>query len=79
MAAGTPVIAAEAPFVREVCGDAALLVEASPRAIAGALRHIFGDAGVTRRLRIQGVARAAEFNWDRAASTMMGIYANALA
>jgi glycosyltransferase involved in cell wall biosynthesis len=66
LAAGTPVVAADRGALREVCGDAALLVDPTdPEAVADALeRALDGDAA---RLRAAGPAQAAPFTWDATA------------
>jgi len=64
MACGTPVVASNAGALPETCGDAALLVDPrDPSAIADAVDRAIGDA----RLRTAGLARAAQFSWDRTA------------
>jgi glycosyltransferase involved in cell wall biosynthesis len=62
MACGTPVVASNAGALSETCGDAALLVDPrDPSAIADAVERAIGD----ERLRTAGLARAAQFSWDR--------------
>ena len=62
MACGTPVVAADAGALPEVCGDAALLVDPrDPAAIADAVVCALGDEA----LAAAGVRRAAAFPWDR--------------
>jgi glycosyltransferase involved in cell wall biosynthesis len=64
MACGTPVVASNAGALPETCGDAALLVDPrDPSAIADAVDRAVGD----ERLRTAGLARAAQFSWDRTA------------
>jgi glycosyltransferase involved in cell wall biosynthesis len=65
MAAGVPVAAAGTTALPEVCGDAAVLADPDdPAAFADAI-----DAARRRRpeLAPRGVARAAQFGWDRTA------------
>ena len=62
MACGTPVVASNAGALPETCGDAALLVDPTDQtAIADAVERAIGD----ERLRAAGLARAAQFSWDR--------------
>lgn len=77
MAAATPVVAVTAPFVREVCGDAALLVERRPEALANALGRVLVDEELARRLRAAGPPQAAGFTWSDAAVTVLSAYATA--
>jgi glycosyltransferase involved in cell wall biosynthesis len=79
MAAGTPVVAVSTPFVREVCGGAALLVEGTPDALANALDRVIVDRDLARDLRAAGLARAARFTWKSSAATVLNAYASALA
>ena len=68
MAAGTPVVAAEAGALPETCGNAALLVD--PRDAAGfadALTAAACEEQVRVRLIEAGRRRAAEFSWTRTA------------
>jgi glycosyltransferase involved in cell wall biosynthesis len=65
MALGVPVVAVSNPGTREVCGDAALLVE--PGALAAAIARIAAEPDLRADLARRGAARAAEFSWARAA------------
>jgi len=77
MAAGTPVIAADAGALREVCEDAALLVPPSQDGIAAGMEEILRDGPEARRLRLAGPERAAGFTWDRAAQATLEVYESA--
>jgi glycosyltransferase involved in cell wall biosynthesis len=62
MACGTPVVAARAGALPEVCGDAARYADPrDPEALASAILEARDDAG----LRAAGPQRAARFTWDR--------------
>jgi glycosyltransferase involved in cell wall biosynthesis len=64
MACGTPVVASNAGALPETCGGAAVLVDPNdPTAIADAVERAIGD----ERLGSAGLARAAQFSWDRTA------------
>jgi glycosyltransferase involved in cell wall biosynthesis len=68
MACGTPVVAADAAALPETCGDAALLVDPDDaEAISDAVLRAVGDEETRTRLRAAGLARAAEWTWERAA------------
>jgi len=70
MACGTPVVAAAAGALPEACGGAALLADPrDPVAIADAVERACGDA----RLAAAGIARAAEFPWELAATRVDGL------
>ncbi len=80
MACGTPVVASTAPALREVLGDAALLVDPrSSAAIAEGLARVLGDTGLRSELRTRGLAQAAGYHWDRAAQETARVYERALA
>lgn len=65
MGYGVPVIAADIPPVREVGGDAVVLVPpADPAALAEAMSLLLGDAERRDRLARKGRARAAPLTWD---------------
>jgi glycosyltransferase involved in cell wall biosynthesis len=78
MASGVPVVAARRGALPETCGDAALLVEPEPGELAGALVAAAGDDDLRARLRDAGLARAAEFSWERAAQRADSVLEGAL-
>ncbi len=76
MACGTPVVAHAAGAVREVVGEAAIVIE-SPhdvKAWSAALERVAGDATVRTRLGHAGIARAATFSPDRSARQTLAFY-----
>lgn len=75
MAAGTPVVAANTSSMPEVLGDAALLVDPSRSdAVADAMRTTLKNDHIVQRLRVQGLARAATFSWEKAAQQIRQVY-----
>lgn len=63
----TPVIVASAGAMPEVCGDAALQVEAeNPAAYREAIIAVLDDAELGQRLRLRGAERAEQLSWDAA-------------
>ena len=75
MACGTPVLTSNVSAMTEVAGDAALLVDPlDTGAIADALGRLLSDATLREELRARGLARAAEFSWERAARETLSIY-----
>lgn len=75
MAAGTPVVAADASVMPELGGDAVLLFDPSDAAaLAAQIRRLAGDPDLRGRLRERGIRRAAEFSWERAARATVELY-----
>jgi len=80
MACGTPLVHSATTAVAETAGDAGLAVEpADPAAIAAGLASVLEDARLAARLRTAGLARAAEFGWDRTARRLAVIWREAAA
>ena len=80
MACGCPVVASDRGSIPEVCGDAALLVDAeSPESIAAAVDLALGDKAMRERLRQRGFDRSAQFTWRVAAERHQAIYSRAAA
>jgi glycosyltransferase involved in cell wall biosynthesis len=67
MAAGTPVLAADAGALPETCGGAARLAPPDADAFAAALTGLLADEAERARLCAAGLERAAAFTWDRTA------------
>jgi glycosyltransferase involved in cell wall biosynthesis len=68
MACGTPVITSNTTALPEVAGDAAQLVDPeSVEEIAAAIGRLANDAVLRQALREKGLARAAQFTWERTA------------
>lgn len=67
---GTPVIASYITALAEVAGGAAVLVSPNDiAALASAIRLLMTDEKLRDEYRIKGKARAAEFSWERCATT----------
>jgi glycosyltransferase involved in cell wall biosynthesis len=68
MACGTPVLTSSNSSLLELCRGAALLVEPTDvPAIAAAIHQIATDDQLCSTLRIKGLERAGEFNWQTTA------------
>jgi glycosyltransferase involved in cell wall biosynthesis len=71
MACGTPVIAARAASIPEVVGDAAILVDPlDVVALSGAMSAMLTDPALAKDLHERGIARAAQFSWQRTAEAV---------
>jgi glycosyltransferase involved in cell wall biosynthesis len=72
MACGCPVACSDAGSLPEICGDAARLFDpSSPTAIAAAVDEVLR---VPEPWRVRGLARAAEFTWERSARAHEDVY-----
>jgi glycosyltransferase involved in cell wall biosynthesis len=79
MARGVPVACSNASSLPEVAGDAALLFDPDDEpALAEALRRLLADAALREQLRERGLARVAEFTWQRTARLTLASYRRAL-
>jgi glycosyltransferase involved in cell wall biosynthesis len=75
MACGAPVAASNAASLPEVVGDAALLFDPlDVEAIAATILRVLGDEALAGDLRARGLARAAQFTWERAARDTAAVY-----
>ena len=68
MACGTPVVASATTSIPEIVGESGLLCPpGDAQAFAAALRRLRDEPGLADDLRRRGLARAAEFTWERTA------------
>lgn len=75
MACGTPVIVSNAASLPEVAGEAALLIDPhSVESISTAVQRVLTDATLKLDLRARGLARAAQFTWEKNARETLAIY-----
>jgi glycosyltransferase involved in cell wall biosynthesis len=79
MACGTAVITSRAAALVEVTGDAALHVDAEPRALAAAMQRLLDDDDLRRALAIRGRERARSMTWTRCAELTRAAYRRAIA
>jgi glycosyltransferase involved in cell wall biosynthesis len=76
MAAGVPVVAANAGSLPEVLGDAALLVEPNDvEALADAMERALTDAALRDVLVDRGLRQAQRYDWDTTARELVALYA----
>lgn len=73
MACGTPVLCWNTGALAEVAGGAASLV-GSGMGLAGALPDFFVNSQKRAELRERGLARAAQFSWERTAAQTLELY-----
>lgn len=78
MACGTPIVTSNANGLREIAGDAALLVNPEDAsAIADAICRVHSDPEVRASLSRRGLARAQRYNWDDCAAKTLAILEDA--
>jgi alpha-1,3-rhamnosyl/mannosyltransferase len=79
MACGVPALTSSTSALQEVAGGHALLVDPMDvDAIAAGIVTLATDAGKRAELAKLGLARAADFSWDKAAEATLGVYAAVL-
>lgn len=75
MACGVPVVCSNRASLLETVGDAALtFAPEDVEAMASAIRRALHDAYLRASLRQHGLARAAQFSWERTAQETLKIY-----
>jgi len=75
MAVGTPVVASNTSSLPEVCGEAAALVPADDAdSMAEAIEEILTNRCRAESLKELGLARAAQFSWERTTRETITIY-----
>jgi len=79
MACGTPVITSNNSALKDLAGEAAVLVDATDVGdITRAMRSVAEDDAVRKELSMKGLKRAAAFSWDSTARLTMDAYREAL-
>jgi glycosyltransferase involved in cell wall biosynthesis len=80
LACGVPLVASAASPIREVVGDAALVVDCrEERALASAIESALSDDALRRQLRAAGPRRAAAFGWEACARRTVEVLGDAAA
>ena len=80
MAYWTPVVCSRAASLPEVVGDAAILVDPSAvEQIADVMRLVLTQPALAAALRARGLARAAQFTWQRTARETIAVYERVVA
>jgi glycosyltransferase involved in cell wall biosynthesis len=75
MACGAPVVCSDGGALPEAAGDAALIVPVDDIAsLADALVAVTSETSHQEAMRVKGLARAAEFTWERVARRHLEVY-----
>lgn len=79
MACGVPVLTSNVSSMPEVMGDAALLVDpADVKTLATGMGRLAADDTLRVELKAKGLARAAQFTWERTAERTLAVYRKVL-
>jgi len=78
MTAGVPVVAANRGALPELVGQAGLLVEPEPDALASAIEVMLTDESVSRGSAERGRVRADQFRWAHTAECVYKVYQDAM-
>lgn len=79
MACGAPVITSNTTALREVAGDAALLVDPhNARELADRMIDLLDNEPLRASLKTRGFARVKQYTWDQSASQTYDLYASLL-
>lgn len=80
MACGAPVVTSNSSSLPEVAGDAAILVDPyNVEQIAQAMWLVLSQPALAAEMRAKGLARAAQFTWERTARETAAVYERVLA
>jgi glycosyltransferase involved in cell wall biosynthesis len=80
MVRGVPVACSNTGATPEIAGGAALLFDPTdPRSVAIALGRLLAGGPDIEHLKRAGIARAAQFTWERTAHGLLACYERALA
>lgn len=75
MACGAPVVISDRGSLPEIAGDAAIVVDPDDTGtLAAAIERVLCVPDLSAQLRQKGLARAAEFTWERCARETLAVY-----
>jgi glycosyltransferase involved in cell wall biosynthesis len=74
MACGTPILTSNVNGLKEIAGDAALLMDPSDtESITNGISLILGDSGLRETLSCRGLERSSLFSWKRCAESTLAL------
>jgi glycosyltransferase involved in cell wall biosynthesis len=74
MACGTPILTSNVNGLKEIAGDAALLIDPSDtELIANGMARILSDSGLRESLSRKGLERSSLFSWDICAKSTLAV------
>ena len=75
MASGLPVVAADLPYARRTCGEAALYFEPfSADELAAKIRQLAGDSLLRQELRRRGLQRVKGMTWQTHVEGLLKVF-----
>lgn len=77
MSNGCPVICSDAGSLKEVCGDAAILIDPThPEELKNAIEKLWNDENLQNALREKGFQQAKKFSWQETAKKTLSVIAS---
>lgn len=77
MSNGCPVICSSAGSLKEVCGDAAILIDPkNPEELKNAIKKLLNDEELQNSLREKGFQQAKKFSWQETAKKTLAVFEN---
>jgi glycosyltransferase involved in cell wall biosynthesis len=74
MACGTPILTSNVNGLKEIAGDAALLIDpADTESIVNGMIQILSDTQLCEALSRKGLERSSLFSWDRCAQDTLAV------
>jgi len=74
MASGLPIVAADVPINREICGDAALFFQPfSPEDLGLAISQLMDDSSLAAEMSRRSLLRSQDFCWEKHLTTLLGL------
>ena len=74
MACGTPIVTSNVNGLKEIAGDAALLVDPSDtESISEAIGRVLSDSKLRTTLSAKGLARSSNFTWEACAKKTLAL------
>lgn len=75
MACGTPVVCSDRGSLKEVVGDAAVIVDPeTPKSIANGVEKVLSDGMLRETLIARGLKQAKKYNWANTAGQVLEVY-----
>jgi len=74
MASGLPIVAADVPINREICGDAALFFQPfSPEDLGHTISQLMDEPSLAAEMSRRSLVRSQDFCWEKHLTTLLGL------